>query len=101
MEKELSSDQEGIEKQEQMCVYILQLSNGEYYTEVTSDIKSKMKEHQDGENSYTKKLLPVKLRFFVSMTGRQKARKLVYRIRGKGIEFWLDGLVDYDLEYRY
>ena len=45
-------------------VYILECSDGSYYTGSTIDIDVRIKEHQDGRGaSHTKKRLPVKLVF--------------------------------------
>jgi len=97
----LKNNKEGTEKQEEMYVMILQLSNEQYYVDVTTDIKKRIKEHEAGRYNDTAKLLPVKLRFFVSMIGLQKARKLASRIRKVGATFWFNGLLDYPLKYDY
>jgi len=101
MERELSSNQEGIEKQEQMYVMILQLSNGRYYTEAVNDVRSRMKEHGDKKHLHTRGYLPVKLVFFISMKGEQQAEALVVRIRKVGVKFWFEGLRDHELTYEY
>jgi len=45
-------------------VYILQCSDGSYYTGVTNDIERRVYEHQEGliENCYTHNKRPIKLR---------------------------------------
>ncbi|MBW8244386.1 GIY-YIG nuclease family protein [Muricauda oceani] len=43
-------------------VYILECSDGSYYTGSTIDLENRLKEHQDGRGAnHTKKRLPVKL----------------------------------------
>lgn len=43
-------------------MYILECSNGTYYTGSTTDVRLRLKQHQDGEGAnHTKKYLPVKL----------------------------------------
>ena len=101
MEKELSSDSEGIEKQEQMYVLILRLSDGRHYTEVVNDMKARLKEHENGKCLHTLGLLPVKLVFFLNMRSEQQAQELVDRIRKEGVGFWLEGLRNYALTYQY
>ncbi|MDO9576846.1 MAG: GIY-YIG nuclease family protein [Candidatus Cloacimonadales bacterium] len=45
-------------------VYILKCSDGSYYTGSTSEIETRLSEHQNGSiNGYTSKCLPVKLVF--------------------------------------
>ncbi len=46
-------------------VYILECSDGTYYTGSTRDLERRLQQHQAGEGSkYTKKRLPVKLIYF-------------------------------------
>jgi putative endonuclease len=43
-------------------MYILECSDGSYYTGSTKDIERRLEQHQNGEGAnYTKKRLPVKL----------------------------------------
>lgn len=45
-------------------VYILQCSDGSYYTGSTNNLEIRISQHQNGEGAnYTKKRLPVKLMF--------------------------------------
>jgi len=45
--------------------YILECSDGSYYTGSTNDLELRLLQHQNGEGSnYTKKLLPIKLMYF-------------------------------------
>jgi len=46
-------------------MYILQCSDGSYYTGSTKDLKKRIKEHQNGTGAnHTKKRLPVTLLYF-------------------------------------
>lgn len=46
-------------------VYILECSNGAYYTGSTIDLERRLKEHESGVGAvYTRKHLPVKLVYF-------------------------------------
>jgi len=46
-------------------MYILQCSDGSYYTGSTNDLERRIEQHQLGEGSnHTKKRLPVKLLYF-------------------------------------
>ncbi len=46
-------------------VYILECSDGTYYTGSTRDLERRIQQHQAGEGAkYTKKRLPVKLIYF-------------------------------------
>jgi predicted GIY-YIG superfamily endonuclease len=46
-------------------MYILECSNGQYYTGSTKDLDKRLAEHQAGEGSnFTKKHLPVKLVYY-------------------------------------
>nr|WP_299345724.1 GIY-YIG nuclease family protein [Allomuricauda sp.] len=51
-------------------VYILKCSDGSYYTGVTTDIKKRLKEHQNGihKSSYTFNRRPVHLVFYSTFT---------------------------------
>lgn len=46
-------------------VYILECSDGSYYTGSTKDLNKRLSEHQNGQGAnYTKKRTPVKLVYF-------------------------------------
>jgi putative endonuclease len=46
-------------------MYILQCSNGQYYTGSTIDLERRLAQHQNGEGAnFTKKHLPVKLVYY-------------------------------------
>jgi len=56
-------------------VYILECSDGIYYTGLTADIERRLNEHQSGINpdSYTYKRRPVKLVFYTMIQGYEQA----------------------------
>ncbi|MCK5674738.1 MAG: GIY-YIG nuclease family protein [Spirochaetales bacterium] len=55
-------------------MYILQCQDGSYYTGSTTDLKRRIRQHQDGEGAnYTKKHLPVKLVYFEKFNRIDKA----------------------------
>ena len=43
------------------CVYVLKMSNGQFYIGYTSNLKRRMFQHEAGESFTTKKFLPVEL----------------------------------------
>jgi putative endonuclease len=45
-------------------MYILECSDGSYYTGSTIDIERRLHQHQNGEGANTKKRLPVKLVYY-------------------------------------
>lgn len=51
-------------------VYILECSDGTYYTGITSDLEKRLESHQSGKykDSYTFSRLPVKLAYFCEFT---------------------------------
>jgi putative endonuclease len=53
--------------------YILKLSNGNYYIGYSSNLKSRLKEHENGRVFAKKKFRPLKLNFYAAFTTRQKA----------------------------
>ena len=54
-------------------VYILKCANGKYYTGYTTNIKERLKDHQNGEVHFTKDKLPVKLLHLSLFDNKQKA----------------------------
>jgi len=55
-------------------VYILECSDGTYYTGITSDLEKRIESHQKGkyQNSYTASRRPVSLVFFAEFTEASK-----------------------------
>jgi putative endonuclease len=65
-------------------MYILECSNGKYYTGSTIDLEKRLAQHQAGEGAnYTKKRLPVKLVYFEEF---QRIDEAFYR--EKQIQGW-------------
>ena len=53
--------------------YILQLNDNSYYHGYSDNLKQRLKAHQQGIVSSTKKLRPVKLIFYAAFESREKA----------------------------
>lgn len=69
-------------------VYILELSNGDYYTGLTSDVEKRVSEHKSGKSYTTKRFLPVSLVSFTALRDKNKAEKFErYLKTGSGIAF--------------
>lgn len=63
-------------------VYILECSDGTYYTGYTSDLNRRIKEHNDGKGSkYTRGRLPVKLIYKEEFSTRSRAMKREIEIK--------------------
>jgi putative endonuclease len=63
-------------------VYILQLSNGNYYTGITNDIEKRMKAHNKGLGSkYVRSNLPFKLVYLEKAENRSIASKREIEIK--------------------
>ena len=63
-------------------VYILQsLKNGRYYVGSTNDVNRRLKEHNKGEESFTRNIRPLKLKTFISCTSLAEARECEYRLK--------------------
>ena len=58
-------------------VYVLQCSDGSYYTGVTKDIKRRLNEHNNSKRGakYTRTRRPVKLVYFSEYDSRSSAQK--------------------------
>ncbi|MDO9027973.1 MAG: GIY-YIG nuclease family protein [Candidatus Roizmanbacteria bacterium] len=54
-------------------VYILQLKNKSYYIGYSSDLKSRIKTHEEGCVESTKNLRPVKLVYYSAFSSQKKA----------------------------
>jgi len=69
-------------------VYILKLSNGDYYTGRTDNFDRRLKEHSNGLVNSTKNYLPCKLVALISFKDMSKSIKLEkYLKTGSGIAF--------------
>ena len=63
------------------CVYILQCTDGTFYTGITTDINRRIKEHGTKKGAkYTKQRGPFKLVYKASFHNRSSASKEEYRI---------------------
>lgn len=65
-------------------VYILLCKDGTYYTGITKNFERRLKEHNSGRASYTKKRLPVIKVFGHEMENYKRARSLEVRIKSVG-----------------
>ena len=66
-------------------VYILECSDGSYYTGSTKDLELRLEQHQNGEGSnHTKKRLPVKLVYFEEFARIDEAFYREKQIQGWG-----------------
>ncbi|MFA7681429.1 MAG: GIY-YIG nuclease family protein [Candidatus Peribacteraceae bacterium] len=75
--------------------YILELENGSYYVGHTSDLKRRIKEHQEGRAcSHTRKYPIVRLCWYEKQPDRFTAAKREKEIKGwrreKKEKLWLD-----------
>lgn len=62
--------------------YIIECADGTYYTGYTTDVKRRVKEHNQGIGSkYTRSRLPVSLLYFEKYSSRSKAMKREYEIK--------------------
>lgn len=70
------------------AVYILKCSNGQYYTGFTTNIKNRLKTHDNGEVNFTKDKLPIELVHLSLFANKQKAYDYErYLKSGSGIAF--------------
>ncbi len=64
-------------------VYILQCSDGSYYTGHTDDLQLRLAQHHSGScNGYTATRLPIKLAFTQEFTSREEALASERQIKG-------------------
>lgn len=69
-------------------VYILKLSNGDFYIGRSDNLKRRIKEHEEGQERTTKKFLPVKLITYLGFDNKTNAVKFEkYLKTGSGIGF--------------
>jgi putative endonuclease len=57
------------------CIYILQCSDGTFYTGITSNLDKRLMEHQSGKHfgSYTHSRRPVKLMYYAEFSDVNRA----------------------------
>ena len=76
-------------------VYILECSDGTYYTGITNNLDKRIKKHNNGTGAkYTKYRSPVKLLVERSLDSKSEALKLEYKVKeqpkNKKIEFLIN-----------
>ena len=72
-------------KQFMFYTYIIKMSNDKLYAGSTSDLKRRVREHQNGGNKTTKKYLPVSLIFYEAFYAKNDAiRREAYFKTTKG-----------------
>jgi putative endonuclease len=54
-------------------VYVLKCADNTYYTGCTSNLDDRIKRHVKGENTYTKKRLPIVLVGYFALSNKYKA----------------------------
>jgi putative endonuclease len=63
-------------------VYLLECSDGSYYTGITNDLERRVKQHNKGVGAkYTKGRGPVNLKCYLSTATKSEALKLEYKIK--------------------
>lgn len=82
--------------------YIVECSDGSYYTGYTTDINRRLSEHNNGIGSkYTRSRLPVKLRYYHSYPTKSDAMKEEWRIKHKLSRYEKEQLINSEMnEYK-
>ena len=70
-------------------VYILQLSNGRYYTGISKNLVKRLIEHNKGLSRSTKHGRPVILKYIVKFSNYKDARWLEKKIKNRGARNYL------------
>ena len=65
----------------QWTVYILECRDGSYYVGMSSDLETRLKDHQSGKSCHTSKRLPVKLRYQEASETKATATKRERQIK--------------------
>lgn len=69
-------------------VYILKLSNNDYYVGSTGNLKERIVDHQEGKNISTKPFRPVKLVYYCAFPTKSQALKFEMHLKsGSGKAF--------------
>ena len=69
-------------EQTNFYVYIVECSDGSYYTGYTNDLDARIKKHNEGKASkYTRSHLPVKVVWWKGYESGTCARKMEYRLK--------------------
>ncbi len=63
-------------------------TNGKWYTGSTNDLRKRLKQHNDGKSSYTKKFRPYEIIYYEACNNEQDARsRELYLKSGMGKRF--------------
>ena len=66
----------------QWLVYILECSDGTYYTGITNDLIRRVEKHNSGKGAkYTRERGPVDVMYTKNMSGKSEALKEEYKIK--------------------
>lgn len=72
------------------CAYILECRDGTFYVGSTNNLIRRLREHEMGQNSYTKSRLPIKLVYKKEFDNLKEARKFEYFVkRQRNKKFYL------------
>ena len=69
-------------------VYILKLSNGNFYIGSTRNLDQRVFDHQNGKSGYTSKFLPIELKYsctFENYSEALKVEKYLKKLKNKEI----------------
>jgi len=69
-------------------VYILKLSNGNFYIGSTRNLKQRLFDHQNGKSGYTSKYLPIELKYsqeFENYSDAFKSEQYLKKIKNKKV----------------
>jgi len=69
-------------------IYILELSNGNYYIGSTRNLEQRLFDHQHGKSGYTSKYLPLELKYshkFDNYSDALKMEKYLKNLKNKNI----------------
>jgi predicted GIY-YIG superfamily endonuclease len=76
-------------------VYLLKLSNNDHYTDSTSDLKQRLKDHTEGKNISTKPFRPLSLVYNCAFPTKSQAIKFeMYLKSGSGKAFRNNHLIE-------
>ena len=63
-------------------VYILKLANDQYYVGSTYNLPHRIREHDNGQDIFTRRFLPVELKYFEEYETKEEAAKRERQIKG-------------------
>lgn len=64
-----------------ITIYILNCADGTYYTGITQDLSTRLKQHNSKKCSYTKKRLPVEVAVSFQVSDRRAAARIEKHIK--------------------